>query len=297
MNVKPFSILDRLRIFSGAWASGGVGQRFGAIYGVENQSAKQRRRRNAAGSADRLSLMVGTVYEPLVNATLGNVANAANSWLESRPRRGYAMNDETAAGSAGTPHGEGHSGRNAGEQSPLQARAQFLKNRRWELIIGLNQGACARGGAQHGFNRETQAACAKDWATKQSQTLSLGETIDFLRQCHRRAPFLFFNGNTFAAVGRQIAAALFADLPAARRREIISAVAHYIAGVLDRESMVEIVESLCASTDLRPGDCVKTLRGSLRGVILRILSDGRVVWRPDGSQSRLIALPESLVRA
>ncbi len=27
------------------------------------------------------------------------------------------------------------------------------------------------------------------------------ELIEFLRQCHRRAPFLFFNGNTFADVG------------------------------------------------------------------------------------------------
>ncbi len=111
------------------------------------------------------------------------------------------MNDETAAGSAGTPQGQGHPGGGVGQQSPLQARAQFLKNRSWELIIGLNQGACARGGAQHGFNRETQAACASDWSAKQEQTLSLAETIEFLRQVPSPRPVPFFNGNHFRRCG------------------------------------------------------------------------------------------------
>jgi len=205
------------------------------------------------------------------------------------------MSDETAIGSAGAPDRPGHSGGGAGEQSPLQARAAFLKNRSWELVVGLNRGACARGGAQHGFNRETQAACRREWEEKQPQTLSLDETLEFLRQCHRRAPFLFFNGNTFADIGRQISAAVFADLPHTRLREVVSAVAHFIAGVLDHESMARIVNELSESADLEPGDMVKTLRGSISGEIIRVLPDGRVVWRAD-SGAELTALPESLIR-
>jgi hypothetical protein len=205
------------------------------------------------------------------------------------------MSDEAAVGSAGTPDGPRHSGGGPGQQSPLQSRAQFLKNRSWDLVTGLNQAACARGGAQHGKNSESNASVAAEWEIKRQKVLSLDETIEFLRHCHRRAPFLFFNGNTFADVGRALVDLLFADLPTGRRREVISAVAHYIAGVLDRDAMVEIVESLSLSAELGPGDRVKTLRGTVRGVILRILSDGRVAWRPDGSQSELIALPESLV--
>jgi len=75
----------------------------------------------------------------------------------------------------------------------------------------------------------------------------------------------------------------------------MSAIAHYIAGVLDRESMVEIVESLCQTADLKPGNRVKTLRGTTHGVIVRIFDDGRVVWKPDESASELIALLESLL--
>jgi hypothetical protein len=87
---------------------------------------------------------------------------------------------------------------------------------------------------------------------------------------------------------------LFSDLAPGRTREVGSAVAHYIAGVLDREAMVEIVESLSDIVAWKPGDRVKTLRGSMHGLIVRILKDGRVVWKPDGTESELTALPECL---
>ena len=75
-----------------------------------------------------------------------------------------------------------------------------------------------------------------------------------------------------------------------------SVLAHYVAGVLDRESMLSTVNELCAAADFQPGDRVKTLRGSTRGVIVRVLPDGRLVWAPEGSRSELVALPESLLR-
>ena len=67
--------------------------------------------------------------------------------------------------------------------------------------------------------------------------------------------------------------------------------------MLDRDSMEDGLRALAELADFKPGDRVKTLRGSARGVLLSILPDGRVAWRPDGSQSELIALPESLLLA
>ena len=116
-----------------------------------------------------------------------------------------------------------------------------------------------------------------------------------MRAYHRRAPFLFFNGNTFADIGRGLAALIFRELPATRLKEVTSAVAHYVAGVLDREAMVAIIDELCRSAALGVGDRVKTMRGSLRGVITRVLDDGRVAVRPDGGASELLSLPESLL--
>ena len=205
------------------------------------------------------------------------------------------MADETAIGSAGAPDGGGHSGGSGGVGSPFQARAAFVQNWNWQSVVGINRGACERARAQHGINSETGGACETEWEAGRSHIFTFGEALDLLKSFHRKAPFLFFNGNTFAAIGRQLAIVLFRDLPLARKREVSSAIAHYIAGVLDRESMVELVESLCASTELKAGDRVKPLRGSTCGVIVRLLDDGRVVWRPDGSRSELTALPESLL--
>jgi hypothetical protein len=208
----------------------------------------------------------------------------------------YIMPDEAETRSAEAPHRGRHSRGSRSDSSPLQTRAAFIKNWDWQSVISINRGACERGRAQHGINSETGAACASDWEEKRQTDFSLLEVIDLLQSFHRRAPFLFFNGNTFAAIGRQMALTLFGDLPPTRKREVGSAIAHCIAGVLDRESMVDIVEGLCERADWKAGDRVKTIRGSLRGKIVRLLQDGRVLWRPDGGQTELIALPETLLR-
>jgi len=205
------------------------------------------------------------------------------------------MTDETATGLAGATDGGGHPQGGGEDRSPLQARAAFVKNWDWKSIVSINRGACQRGQAQHGFNSETAGACAQEWETLRTQTITLAETLDRLRGYHRKAPFLFFNGNTFATLGRELALALFSDLAPVRKREIASAVAHYIAGVLDREAMVEIVESLCTFPDLQPGCRVKTLRGSAQGVVVKLLRDGRVAWKPDGASGELLAMPGSLL--
>ena len=206
------------------------------------------------------------------------------------------MMNETPLGSSGAVDGGGPPRRGLGEQSPLQARAAFLKNWNWELVVSLNRAACERGRAQHGANPQVGDSCSRSWEEKRLSEISLVETLDFLRSLHKSAPFLFFNGNTFADIGRRTCDVVFADLQAIRRRELASAVAHYIAGVLDRDSMVSIVESLCESAALSTGDRVQTLRGSTSGTVVRILDDGRVVWRPDGSTIEFTGLPESLKR-
>jgi hypothetical protein len=207
------------------------------------------------------------------------------------------MSDESANRPAARTPGGGRAGGGAGEQSPLQARAAFIQNWSWDAVVRLNRGACERGGAQHGFNSETQAGTGREWEKNRAQVFSFQETLDFFRWCHKQAPFLFFNGNTFAELARQMSTALLADLPPVRRREAASAVAHYVAGVLDREAMEQMINTLCAAADLKPGDRVQTLRGSTRGQDLRVLDDGRLVWRPDGSEASLTCLPEALKRA
>jgi hypothetical protein len=205
------------------------------------------------------------------------------------------MCDETANRPAGAPDRGGHSERSRGEPAPLQSRAKFLQNWDWLSVTQINGGLCERGRAQQGVNSETHAAVAEEWEKRRAGELSLLETFEFLKSCHRRAPFLFFNGNTFAEIGRALTTALLRDLPLHRRKEAASAAAHFITGVLGRDSMIGMMDDLCESADLKAGDAVKTLRGSMSGKIIRVLPDGRVVWRADAG-AELTALPESLIR-
>ena len=205
------------------------------------------------------------------------------------------MSDETANRFAGPTDGGGHSAGSGGESAPLQSRAKFLQNWEWSSVAQINGGLCERGGAQRGINSETHAAVAEEWEKRRAQELSLLETFDFLQSLHRRAPFLFFNENTFAEIGRALTTALLRELPFHRRKEGASAAAHFITGVLDRDSMMRMINELCEAADLQPGDRVKTLRGYMCGKILRVLPDGRVVWRAD-SGAELTALSESLIR-
>jgi hypothetical protein len=206
------------------------------------------------------------------------------------------MPDEAANRSARKTDSGTRAGGRGGEHSPLQARAAFIQNWSWQSIVGFNQGACERGKAKHGDNSETHEKVRVEWEEARQKSLTLLETLDFLYHCHRSAPFLFFNGNTFAEIGRRLIDVLFADLARGRRREAASLAAHYIAGVLDRDAMISGVEALAQGAEFQPGDRVQTFKGSLHGVICKVLADGRVAWRPDGQSAELIALPESLLK-
>ena len=126
------------------------------------------------------------------------------------------MSDETTIGSAGAPDGGGPDGGGSCEQSPLQTRAAFIKNWSWDLVISLNRGACESGRALHGVNSETGETCEAAWEASRLKVLTLGEALDLLKGFHRKAPFLFFNGNTFAemklVIGLRAAAGMFGEV-------------------------------------------------------------------------------------
>jgi hypothetical protein len=206
------------------------------------------------------------------------------------------MGDETSLRSGDEGNTENGARGSTGEPASLQGRAPLLSNWDWQSVVRINERLCSGGRAQHGKNSETHKGCSEEWREGSGKERSLLETLDWLRSFHRKAPFFFFNGNTFAEIARTLTDALFAEFPRGRRREAASLAAHYVAGVLEREPVVQGIASLAEAAEFKPGDRVKTLRGSAQGKVRTILSDGRVVWKPDGSNTELIALPESLLR-
>src|SRR6266849_7211579 len=132
------------------------------------------------------------------------------------------MPDETEIRPGGEDHAGDAHGERAGQQSPLQGRAAFIKNWDWQLVASLNRGSCHRGKALHGNNSKTHERVRQRWDERRPRELTLGETLDFLLECHRSAPFLFFNGNTFGEIARRVSDAIFIEFPLGRRREAAS---------------------------------------------------------------------------
>src|SRR2546430_1511545 len=138
------------------------------------------------------------------------------------------MADEIPTRSGEEAHAGNAPPRRPGEHSPLQVRATFIQDWGWEFIDSFNRGSCERGRAQYGHNRETHEQVRQRWEETRQRELTFGELLEFLFHCHRGAPFLFFNGNTFAEVARRVTDVLLAEFPLARRREASSLAAHFV---------------------------------------------------------------------
>jgi hypothetical protein len=65
----------------------------------------------------------------------------------------------------------------------------------------------------------------------------LDEAVGLCRQCHRLAPFCNFNGNTFAAIARQLIQQL--RLPADQAHIVRSWAGHIVAGTADDAEIMQ----------------------------------------------------------
>lgn len=84
----------------------------------------------------------------------------------------------------------------------------------------------------------------KLWEKSRGRELTLRETFDLCRQCHRFAPFCFYNGNTFAAIGRTLIQDLLRKMPPVKAHSLRSVVGHYIAGTIGEDELSKTLESL-----------------------------------------------------
>ncbi|MDR1304331.1 MAG: hypothetical protein LBK76_03820 [Verrucomicrobiales bacterium] len=151
-----------------------------------------------------------------------------------------------------------------------------LTSATWEKIEAINIGLCETGRATHGRNSEGYATAREVWEQR-PPSASVNDALQLARKCHKLAPFLNFNGNTFvAAIGHLINGQI--KLPAVQLVSLKSFAGHYIAGTITPTE--ERALTLLLGTGGEPlavGDRVQSLQGNVRGEIKEILPDG-AVW-------------------
>ena len=107
-------------------------------------------------------------------------------------------------------------------------KTAWLEAFTWELVIAANAALCQAKGALHRPTSEGYTPARDLWENQHQQAMWLDEAVDLCRQCHRLAPFCNFNGNTFAAIARQLIHRL--RLPADQAHIVRSWAGHIVAG-------------------------------------------------------------------
>ncbi len=120
----------------------------------------------------------------------------------------------------------------------------WLKDWPWQTVVVINAGLCKEKQALHKPTSAGHELARNLWEDARDRELTLRETLDICRQCHKFAPFCFYNGNTFAAIGRTLMQDILHKLPPVEAHTLRSVVGHYIAGTIGSKELKAAMKSL-----------------------------------------------------
>jgi hypothetical protein len=121
-------------------------------------------------------------------------------------------------------------------------KKRWLKDWPWKTVVAINAGLCKEKNALHKPTTDGYKPAQKLWEDARLRELTLREAIQVGRRCHKLSPFCFYNGNTFAAIGRTIIQDI--KLPPAKAHSFRSVVGHYIAGTIGDDELDQALRDL-----------------------------------------------------
>ena len=102
-----------------------------------------------------------------------------------------------------------------------------------EMVTAQNAVLCQAKNALHRPTSDGHDRTRRLWVDLHAQPMPLEEAVELCRQCHKLAPFCFYNGNTFASIIALVIKRL--ELPPAQAHVIRSLAGHIVAGVSSGE--------------------------------------------------------------
>ena len=123
-------------------------------------------------------------------------------------------------------------------------KRRWLQDWPWETVVAINAGLCKEKNALHKPSSDGYEPAKKLWESSCKRELTLRETLDVCRRCHKLAPFCFYNGNTFVAIGRTMIQDTLRKMPPVKAHGFLSVVGHYIAGTAGAEELAKVVDEL-----------------------------------------------------
>ena len=121
---------------------------------------------------------------------------------------------------------------------------RWLKDWPWETVVTINAGLCNQKNALHKPTTDGYEAARRLWEESRSVELSVQAALEICRRCHKLSPFCFYNGNTFAAIGRTMVQDLARKMTPVKAHAFRSVVGHYIAGTAGDEELEKALDEL-----------------------------------------------------
>lgn len=121
----------------------------------------------------------------------------------------------------------------------MPTRRPWLEKYSWTFVTGQNAVLCMQKNALHKPTSDGHEATQALWESKHTTAMTLAEAADLCRQCHRLAPFCFYNGNTFAAIIRDVVTVLAGEMAQEPQQAYVirSLAGHIVAGVATEEEV------------------------------------------------------------
>ena len=117
----------------------------------------------------------------------------------------------------------------------MSATRAWLADYTWEVVTAQNAVLCAAKNALHKPTSDGHDETKALWLLQHTQSMRLDEAVDLCRRCHRKAPFCFYNGNTFASIIALVIKRL--AIPAVEAYIARSLAGHIVAGVATEEEV------------------------------------------------------------
>ena len=119
----------------------------------------------------------------------------------------------------------------------LNLKQNWFESAPWTKVVSVNQELCQKDSQPHGPKSPGYDAAMKLWEESARQNGNLRTALDVCRQVHKLAPFLFFNGNTVAAVAKLMVDEAVRPLPPVQAQIARSTVSHYVVGAIKADEL------------------------------------------------------------
>lgn len=130
----------------------------------------------------------------------------------------------------------------------------WLRTVPWETVLSLNKDFCEAQKTIHETREGKIQQAQQKWERTASRRLPLLEALDLCKQCCELGPFLFNNGNTFAAAARKIMEDWLATLPAIEAQIARGTAGHYVVGQVTRKELSQVLAQFEARWPIRPAE-------------------------------------------